>query len=259
MVLAGGVLVQVSLLDGSGRAIGTMALEPLPGTREALAKVTRSSDRDLTQDLVRQGELVRLVVPSLVGLSLALVREGLTFTLAATHTDLALLDGVQYAVGGPCVEAALEDRTVLSGDSDAGLLDEQRWAEFARAGAAQGVLSTLSMPILEGGRVTGGVNLYASAPDAFEGKVEEVAVMLRAWAPGAVHNADLTFSTREAAGRAPGVLEDLAVLDQAAGVVMAAESVDEQTARRIITDAAHRAGQDELDLARALVEPYRPA
>src|SRR3954452_22000314 len=102
MGLADGTLVQVSLSDGSGRAIGTMALEPLPGTREALAKVSRSSDRDLTQDLVRQGELVRLLVPSLVGLSLASVREGLTFTLAATHTDLALLDGVQYAVGGPC-------------------------------------------------------------------------------------------------------------------------------------------------------------
>jgi GAF domain-containing protein len=236
-----------------------MALDPLPGTREALAKVARWSDRDLTQDLVRQGELARLVVPSLVGLSLALLREGLTFTLAATDTDLALLDGVQYAAGGPCVEAALQDRMVLSGDNDAGLLDEQRWAEFARAGAAHGVLSTLSMPILEVGRVTGGVNLYASAPDAFEGKVQEVAAKLRAWAPGAVHNADLTFSTRQAAARAPERLRDLAALDQAAGIVMAAEGVDEQAARRIISDAAHRAGQDPLDLARALVKPYRRA
>ena len=242
----------------SGYELGTMPFEPLPETREALASMSGWSRPHLLEDLVRQGELVRAIVPDLVGLSLALVREGLTFTLAATSEQLALLDAVQYAVGGPCVDAAQHDRMVLGGDSDAGLLDEHRWAQFARVGAANGVLSTLSMPIHERGRVVGGVNLYASAPASFNGKEERVAAVLDAWAPGAVHNADLTFSTRVAARRAPEVLKDLAVLDQATGVVMAAEVVDQETARRIIADAAHRAGQDELDVARALLRPFRP-
>jgi GAF domain-containing protein len=233
-----------------------LPLEPLSETREALARMNRGSERDLTAELILQGELVEDIVPTLVGLSLALVRDGLTFTLAATRERLALLDAVQYAVGGPCVDAALEDRTTLSGDTAEGLLDEHRWAEFARAGAAHGVLSTLSLPIHEHRRVVGGVNLYAATPNAFHGKEERVAAVLGAWAPGAVHNADLSFTTRVSAQDAPRVLEDLSVLDQAAGVVVAAHGVDVAAARRIIADAARRAGQGQAEVARALVRPY---
>ncbi len=172
--------------------------------------------------LKRYAELVEDVVPSLVGISLALVRDGRVFTVSATQEHLALLDAVQYAVGGPCVDAALQDSTVLGGDSDAGLLDEQRWVEFARASAAHGVLSTLSLPIHVDGQVGGGVNLYAGTPDAFAEKEQPLAAILGAWAPGAVHNADLSFSTGAEARVAPQVLEELAVLDQATGIVVAA-------------------------------------
>src|SRR5215204_319844 len=151
-----------------------MPLEPLPETREALLRLNDYVDRDLTADLVRQGELVEDVVPNLVGLSLALVRKGLTFTIAATPEHLALLDAIQYAFGGPCVDAALTDSTVFSGDGDAGLLDERQWVQFARAGAAHGVMSTLSLPIHLDGRVVGGVNLYAATARAFEGKEHRV-------------------------------------------------------------------------------------
>jgi GAF domain-containing protein len=233
-----------------------MPLEPLPETREALLSLGRWSERDLTSELTRQGELAEEIVPNLVGLSLALVRDGLTFTIAATSEHLALLDAIQYAFGGPCVDAALHDSTVLSGDSDAGLLDEQRWVQFARAGAAHGVMSTLSLPVHAKGRVVAGLNLYAATPNAFDGREEQLADLLGAWAPGAVHNADLSFSTRAAARRAPGVLRDTSVVDQATGVVISSRGVSQARARRIIADAARRAGQDELTVARELIRPY---
>ena len=233
-----------------------MPLEPLPETREALLSLGRWSDRDLTAELIHQGEMAEDIVPNLVGLSLALVRDGLTFTIAATSEQLTLLDAIQYAFGGPCVEAALHDSTVLSGDTDAGLLDEQRWVQFARAGAAHGVLSTLSMPIHKDGRVVAGVNLYAATPNAFAGREQRLAALLGAWAPGAVHNADLSFSTRASAREAPQVLNDSGVVDQATDVVIAACGVDEARARGIIADAARRAGQDELTVVCELVRPY---
>ena len=59
--------------------------------------------------------------------------------------------------------------------------------------------STLSLPILDDDQVVAGVNLYASTDDAFDGKHVEVARVCRAWAPGAVTNADLAFRTREEA------------------------------------------------------------
>ena len=235
-----------------------MPLEPLPETREALLSMARWSDRDLTSELVHQGELAEEIVPNLVGLSLALVRDGLTFTIAATPDQLSLLDAIQYAFGGPCVDAALHDATVLSGDSDAGLLDEQRWVAFARAGAAHGVMSTLSMPIHADGRVVAGLNLYASTPNAFAGREERLAALLGAWAPGAVHNADLSFSSRLVAREAPRVLHDNTVMDQATGVVVATHAVPQAQAREIIADAARRAGRSELTVARELVRRFLP-
>ncbi len=232
------------------------ALEPLPETRDALQQLAPWSERDLAAELSRQADLVEDVVPNLVGLSLALLREGVTFTLAATREHLALLDAIQYALGGPCVDSAVEDELVLSGDSEAGLLDERRWVAFARAGAARGVMSTLSLPIHHDGDVRGSANLYAATPDAFRGKEDQVADILGAWAPGAIHNADLSFSTRVAARRTPQVLHERTVLDQATGVIIAAQGVDQEQARQMIADAARRAGQGEVDVARELLRPY---
>ncbi len=235
-----------------------MPLEPLPETREALLRMAALSHRDLTSELVHQAELAEEIVPNLVGMSLALVRDGLTFTVAATPDQVALLDAIQYAFGGPCVDAALHDVTVLGGRGDDGLLDERRWAQFARAGAAHGVMSTLSMPIHSDERVVASLNLYASTPNAFAGREERLAALLGAWAPGAVHNADLSFSSREAAKEAPRVLRDNIVIDEATGVVVAMHAVPQARAREIIADAARRAGQSEVTVARELVRRFLP-
>jgi GAF domain-containing protein len=230
-----------------------MPLEPLPETREALAEVDRWTQGRVLAALVDAGKRVVDVVPTCVGLSLAVFDAGITVTLAATSAEVAALDAVQYAMGGPCVDAVTEDAVTTSGNRDRGLLDEERWAGFARAGAARGVLSTLSMPVRDRGRVTGSVNVYASTPNAFERHHEELAAIMGAWAPGAVRNADLSFSTREVARAAPEVLRERAVVDQATGVVMAKHGVDEQEARDILADAARRARCTLVEAAAALV------
>jgi hypothetical protein len=235
----------------------TMPLEPLPETDRALAGLAGFGGGPFGDELMVRAEQVEEVVPNLVGLSVAALREGLTFTLAATEEHIALLDAVQYIFGGPCVDAALQGSRVHGGDNAEGLLNEQRWAQFARASAARGVMSTLSLPVQDEGRVVGSVNLYAATPDAFRGKESRVAAIMGAWAPGAVLNADLPFSTREAARLAPQRLEDLSVLDQAAGIVMAAQDVDEARAREIIADAARQAGQDQLSVAREVIRPFQ--
>ncbi len=51
-------------------------------------------------------------------------------------------------------------------------------------------------------------------------------------------------------------LEDISVLDQATGVVMAAQAVDEARAREIIAAAARQAGQDELSVALEVIRPF---
>jgi hypothetical protein len=233
-----------------------MTMEPLPETREALEQLEASSGRDVLTDLTRAAETVRALVPSCVGISLSVLREGLTFTLVATGADIAALDGVQYAAGGPCVDAVMTGRVITAVTATSGPLDEDRWAVFARAGAARGVASTLSMPVHRDGDLSAGVNLYASDVDAFDGHQDEVAAIMGAWAPGAVRNADLAFATEHAARQAPRLLDDRAALDQATGIVMARQGVDEPTAREVLRRAAERSGTTELQVAQAMVRPH---
>jgi len=229
-----------------------MPLEPLPETVEALEAIGRFASDDLVAELRQAGALVARVVPECVGMSLALYREGLTFTLVASSAEVAALDGVQYAAGGPCVDAVLEDMLVDTSGEE-GLLGEDRWATFARAGAAAGVLSTLSMPLGSAGQVTGGVNFYAATPTAFEGRHEALAGIVGAWAPGAVMNADLPFASRAEAAKAPVRLRDQGTIDQAVGYLSALRKVDQNEAQAILADAAARAGIPEVLVAKALL------
>src|SRR3954452_20438869 len=119
------------------------------------------------------GSRVQNLVPEIVGLSLTLIDDGLTFTLVSSNEHIAGLDAVQYLDGGPCIAAVQEQRAIPWKESDP--LDENQWQGFARSVAAAGIASTLSLPIMPNERVVGSVNLYASTRDGFAGHHAEPA------------------------------------------------------------------------------------
>jgi GAF domain-containing protein len=227
-------------------------LEPLPESLEALSEVDAYVDTDALLHRVREDATrVLAIVPSCVGLSIGSREQGITFTLVASNRLVATLDGVQYLFDGPCVSAVDAERVVTS---DVGqLLDEEQWGAFARATARAGVASTLTLPVLAGDEVVGTINLYASTPDAFAGHHEAIAEIFGAWAPGAVRDADLDFTTRCEAQAAPGRLRRRARIDTAVGLISARESLDLETSRARLSEAAARAGVDEADLAEAVI------
>ena len=226
-------------------------MEPIPETLEAIKELTKYGDTEVATELHLMGSRVHDLVPETVGLSLGLVEDGLTFTLVASSVKIAALDAAQYVGGGPCVTAAAEQHVTRWNDGDP--LDEDRWRMFARAGAAAGVASTLSLPIMRNGRVVAGVNLYASTPDAFDGHHEELADLCGAWAPGVVANADLSFSTRLAAAQAPEQLRNQHVVDQALGIISTAQHIDVAAAVERLREAAARAGISETQAAEAII------
>lgn len=227
-------------------------MEPIPETAEALAELAATSESDLLEDLQHRASLVRAFVPDCVGVSVASVEHGVTFTLVATNNEIAVLDAVQYVYGGPCVDAALTDEVVeFSGDDDA-VLDELGWHQFARATAARTIASTLSLPIVDDGEVVGSVNLYAASARAFVGLHNALATIFEAWAPGAVTNADLSFATRDKARQAPQTLRDDATIQRAVGMMAAATDLTVEEARFALREAARRAGVSEADLAATL-------
>jgi hypothetical protein len=229
-------------------------MEPIPETAEILEELEKYDGSGLRDELDRKAQAVRRLVPELVGLSLAALEDGITFTLVATDADVAVLDAIQYLAGGPCVGAAHAEEVVDYNADEPD--DERRWHTFAKATAAKAVCTTLTLPIFEKEKVIGSVNLYGGAPGAFRGLHEEIASIFKAWAPGAITNADLSFQTRRTAELAPAALRAAVRVETAVGVLMAAESVGVDTARRLLEEAAQRAGVATEDLADAVVELY---
>jgi len=224
-------------------------MEPIPQTREVLEQMRRLGENDVPTELLRMSRRALEIVPECVGLSLALLQHGLTFTLASSDARIAGLDAVQYLDGGPCIDGAADGREIEVGD----LLEEQAWRMFAEASAAAGVRSSLTLPIMDsGGAVLGSVNLYAATPGAFEGRVHDLARTLGASAGKAVSNADLSFSTRLAAAEAPQRFRDQQEVDIALGIIAASQSVNVATAAERLRAAAARAGISEVQAATAV-------
>jgi hypothetical protein len=226
-------------------------MEPLPETVAAVQRLAEYGDTDIAVELFRIGREVQEVVPEVVGVSLTLPADEFTFTLVATNEEAQQMDAAQYLDDGPCVDAIHSGDTIETDVSQ--LLDENKWLMFARASAANGIESTLSLPIVRKGRAIACVNLYASSPDAFVGHHEELAAVCRGWAPGAVANADLAFRTRLEAAATPQRMDDQDVVDQAIGMLAATLRMEVADAADRLRQAAVRAGITESQAAKTII------
>lgn len=231
-------------------------MDQLPETREALAEIVSLDEPDIDDLLDALGRAARRIVPQLTGLSLALAKERLTFTLVASDEEVAALDAAQYIDGGPCVEVGdgrMDVARFVGGDP----LDEVRWSLFARANAAHGVASTLSLPVYVDGELIGSVNLYAATPEAFDDSVvAQLAHIVSAAPTAAVKDADLSFSTRLEAAAAPTRLRDRNIIETAVGLIAGDKGIATEAAHEQLLHAAARADLQAAQVAKVVISAY---
>jgi len=223
-------------------------MELLPQSKEALDEYVASVD-DLEHELrVIEGWAVR-TVPECVAMSVTFLDDDLTFTLVASPGP-ATSEVAEVSVVGVSIE--MVDHVQLDAvetDTAEAALDEGWWAEMARSRASAGIASTVSLPVVDRGRVVLTIDLYASTAHAFHGRLDALAEALGASQAGAVTNADLGFESRRRAEEAPRRLRDQRVIDVAVGLLAARECVDVDTARALLFDSAQRAGIDMVQAA----------
>jgi GAF domain-containing protein len=228
-------------------------MEAIPETLEPVGELApHLDDGALLDALERSAAQVRLIAPDLAGFSIASTEHGVTFTLVATCDEIAALDGAQYLSSGPCVEAMDDGRGIATTEQD--LVSEPRWRILAQASAAAGVRSTLTIPILDGRHVVGTVNMYGRSDDTFDGKHAPLATVFRAWAPGAVTNAELRFATRRIVEGVPAKLRENATIVRAIGILAGSLGITVDDAREQLDDVAERAGVSAGAMARLIVE-----
>jgi GAF domain-containing protein len=137
--------------------------------------------------------------------------------LASSDPFVAQIDEIQYVTvrEGPCITAALEQRTVRSGS----LGGEQKWPRFGPRVGRLGVNSALSMPLLLPGQLVGAINVYARGKDVFDDRAEELGELFAAPAAVAVHNARILARALALTAQLESALVSRPIIDQAIGLL----------------------------------------
>lgn len=217
-------------------------MEPLPEVRASLDRLSAlmGGGMDLSAYLDAVARVAEAVIPSCIGVSITIVINGDAFTIAATTPEAAQLDAAQNLGNeGPCLDAVRQGDAVEVQD----LLDERRWQIFQQAAAADGVRSTLSFPIRDvDDMISGGMNLYASDPNAFSDKARHIEVVFAADLSEVVANADMSFMTRDFARQLPQRLDAMEKVEQAVGALTHLRGWRPDEARSRLSGAARQAG-----------------
>lgn len=190
-------------------------------------------------------------IPGADGAGLTLIEDDRADTIVATASFVTEVDDVQYGLGdGPCIRAAREGRTMMSGS----LEDEARWGTFGARVADLGVHSVVSLPLRLGGEVVGAMNVYARAHDAFDQRAVELGEAFAVPAAIAVQHAHVLEQTRRLAEQLQASLQTRMVIEQAVGVLIGRRDVDVHTARQLLTALAEERGQSLSLTARGVVD-----
>jgi len=158
-------------IEGADRGLAALA--------ETFTHLGRELNRQTSIDEVLATITSRAyeVVPSAEHAAISRGRRGKFETVAATSDLPRRVDQLQYDAGsGPCVDAILADTVFRVGD----LSRDSRWPDFGRQAAERfGIRSMLSVRLfLEDDDLVAGLNLYASAKDAFDDSDTTTAMLL---------------------------------------------------------------------------------
>jgi GAF domain-containing protein len=216
---------------------------------EALARVVLA-DRELSDVLTAITGLARRAMPGAEAASITLIRGENLFT-AAHDGQMALdADELQYERGyGPCVDAGRAGQMFLVED----MRTEQRWPDYAQHAAAQGVLSSLSMPLPFQGATIGALNTYAGRPKAFGEQDVVLAEEVVGWVALVVGSAEAAARSSDDLGHLRTAMMSRAFIDQAKGILMERHKVTEDEAFTMLAHASQRTNTKLRDIAAELV------
>jgi GAF domain-containing protein len=207
--------------------------------RESLAGLSRLASNRLPLEAMLTQVAVYAVraIPGADGAGLTLLEHDRADTIVATAPFVSEIDDIQYEMDqGPCITAAREGQTVLSGS----IGGDSRWPRFGGRIARLGVHSVVSLPLITLDGVVGAMNVYAHGKNAFDERAAELGQIFAAPAAIAVQNAHVLAQTQRLATQLQSALELRGVIDRAVGILMSRSGITEHEAlERLRTLSQH--------------------
>lgn len=208
-------------------------------------------DGTLQQTLARVAELSVEAVGPAEFAGITMIVEGRHRTAVFTDESSPEIDQAQYdADDGPCLTAFREQQTVRIQST----LRDGPWPEFRRAAAAHGIRSTLSLPLVVDERPVGALNFYATRERAFAADDIATATLFASQAAIVLANAQALWDARDLSSGLAEAMKHRAVIEQAKGILMAAQGCDEDAAFELLVKASQRENSKLRDIAQRIVD-----
>jgi GAF domain-containing protein len=230
-----------------------LATEPDTGYATALGRLNGLLLDAGGLESVLQGVVdgVRIAVPQLAAVSITTVGQDGSYTTAVATDQRALaVDQVEYDLHlGPCVEALEtgEDQYVDDVRTD------DRWGPFNDEALRQGFLSAAGIALKTNGRTYGALNLFADTADGIDERTRELVHRLAPTLAATLANARAFATAERLSQQLEQRLDDIAVLHQAVGILMAERGCDAIAATTLLHEAATATDRPLDDVAAQIV------
>ncbi|MGB3482253.1 MAG: GAF and ANTAR domain-containing protein [Mycobacterium sp.] len=212
-----------------------------------MAELARDVAVPVALDEVLRGvtEAVLQLVPGAEHAGLLLLAVGGKYeTLAPTSELMFTLDHLQILTGqGPCVEAAVDDLIVRTDEFE----DEGRWPEYSKLVVDIGIRSALSFKLYTAQRTAGALNIFATAPKAFDAESEAIGSVLAAHAAAAIVASKQGEQLQSA-------LSSRDLIGQAKGIIMERYDVDAVRAFEMLRELSQSGNIKLVDIAKQVID-----
>jgi GAF domain-containing protein len=223
---------------------------------DALTAMSRFliGDASFQETLLRVTEIATEVVPGADVGSITTLVEGRPRTAVFTDERSPRVDAKQYEAGeGPCL-GAYADQVPYRIDSTR---SDERWPAFARACVEEGLLSTLSLPLVIKHEGVGALNLYSEREGAFTSESEVAAGAFAQQAAIVLVNSQAYWDAHQLSVDLTEAMRSRSTIDQAIGILMAAKPSSPEEAFQLLVKASQRENRKVRTIAQEIVDRAR--
>ena len=213
------------------------------------------TERTVQESLGQLTAAAQEVLHPVLGISITLLGPGAPATVGATNRLAEEADAVQYELSeGPCLHSALAAEPVLVQDTRR----ESRWQAWGARAAGHNIRSSLSVPLVHGGRSLGAVNAYAADPDRFGDGTRRLLSLIAAPAATLAAHLQPADSPNRSSADLRAALHSRDSVNIARGILMERMGVSEDSAMGLLLQLARRNEGTMYETARAVVEETVP-
>jgi GAF domain-containing protein len=224
-----------------GVAAGSDALRRFLAGEESLSSMLSTITGIATQ-----------TVPGCDAATITLLRDGGPSTPSYTSETARLLDETQYKFGdGPCLTAIRHRGIEHAATAAAG-----KWPEFQVEAARLGVLATLSVPLGNHETVLGALNMYSETTADYSEDARHTATLFADQLGVAAAQVTVYAAGYELAQQLREAMESRATIEQAKGILMAAQRCGPDEAFDILVRASQNQNRKLRAIADGIVKGY---